>query len=213
MKVNEELRKYIKNNILPLYDNNYIGDGRERIDYVLKRSQEIVENNELDIDNNMLYTIISYHEIRKNNEEKGHEIISAEIMYNDDFLKKIFSQEERLIMKEAIEDQRANSEKEPRNIYGKILSSASRNSSLEQCLERSYNYGKKKNPNATDNEIFEGAYDALLKKFGENGYANFYFKDPKYEEFLIDIRKLLKNKTDFIEKQRKYISLIKKNNR
>ena len=205
MKINNDLKKYIDMNILPLYDNNFIGDGRDRIEYVIKRSEQIIKENELDINADILFTVISFHDIRKNNDEKGHEITSAEIMYTDEFLKEFFSEDQRIIIKEAIEDQRANAEKEPRNIYGKILSSASRNSSVEQSLERSYFYGKKKKPEATDEELFEGAYEALLNKFGENGYAKFYFKDSIYEQFLVDIRKLLKNKDNFINTQREYI--------
>ena len=126
-------------------------------------------------------------------------------MFNDEFLKSFFSHEQRLLIKEAIEDQRASATQEPRSIYGKILSSASRNSSVEQCLKRSYYYGKKKNLNATDEEIFEESYKALLNKFGENGYAKFYFKDSTYEKFLLDIRKLLSNKENFINRQKEYI--------
>ncbi len=209
MNVDKNLQEYIEMNIIPLYANNFIGDEQDRIAYVMSRSKKIIEENVLEVDDNVLYTVISYHDIRKNNVEEGHELTSAEIMYADAFLKEFFTEEQRLIIKEAIEDQRANAQKEPRNIYGKILSSASRNSSIEQCLERSYNYGKKKNPNATDEEIYEGAYEALLNKFGENGYAKFYFKDSTYEHFLHDIRELLSDKDKFIDKQKKYILEIK----
>ena len=206
MEVNNELRKYIENNIYPLYENNYIGDGIDRVYYVIKRSEQIIEENDLNVDDNILFAVISYHDLRKNNDEKSHEKVSSEIMFNDEFLKDFFTEEQREIIKEAIEDQRANAENEPRNIYGKILSSASRNSSIEQTLKRSYIYGKKKNPNFSDEEIFEGAYEALLNKFGENGYAKFYFKDSTYEKFLKDIRSLLSNKEEFINVQRNYIN-------
>ena len=212
MKVNKELQEYIEQNIFPLYDNNFIGDGKDRINYVIKRSLDIIKENNLDINYNILYTAIGYHDIRTNNEEKNHELVSAEIMFQDDFLKNFFTEEERIIIKEAIEDQRAKNDNEPRNIYGKILSSASRNSSVEQCLERSYNYGKKKNPTLSDEELFEGAYNALLNKFGENGYAKFYFKDSTYEQFLKNIRKLLSNKETFIETQKKFINDLKDKN-
>ena len=209
VKISNKLKEYIENNIYPLYENNYIGDGIDRVEYVLKRSEEIISENNIDINGNIMYTIIAYHDIRKNNDEKGHELISAEIMYSDKFLKDFFSNNDRLIIKEAIEDQRANSNIEPRNIYGKILSSASRNSSVEQCLKRSYFYGKKKNPNLTDEELYERAYEALSKKFGENGYAKFYFQDSIYDRFLKDIRELLLDKKTFISKQSEYISKIK----
>lgn len=210
MNVSLELKQYIEKNIYPLYEKNYIGDGLDRLKYVTNRCEEIIAENSLKIDDDILYTAISFHDIRINNVEEEHELISADIMYNDEFLKKFFDEEKRKIIKEAIEDQRANSINEPRNIYGKILSSASRNSSVEQSLERSYKYGKKKNPNKTDEEIFLGSYDALAKKFGENGYAQFYFKDKKYEEFLKEIRDLLKNKDSFINTQRNYIDKLKK---
>lgn len=211
MEVNNELRKYIENNIFPLYENNYIGDGIDRVYYVIKRSEQIIEENDLNVDDNILFAVISYHDLRKNNDEKSHEKVSSEIMFNDEFLKDFFTEEQREIIKEAIEDQRANAKNEPRNIYGKILSSASRNSSIEQTLKRSYIYGKKKNPNFSDEEIFEGAYEALLNKFGENGYAKFYFKDSTYEQFFTDIRKLLSDKDNFIKTQKEYISKLKEN--
>lgn len=205
MIVNVELKKYIEEKIYPLYNNNYNGDNLERVEYVLNRGQKIISENGLVIDDNILYTAIAYHDLRNNTDEKNHEIISAEIMYNDKFLKGFFSNEERTIIKEAIEDQRAKMEKEPRSIYGKILSSASRNSSVEQCLRRSYNYGKKINPNANDEEIFEGSYKALVKKFGIDGYAKFYFKDSTYEKFLKELRELLSNKEEFIKVQKNIV--------
>ena len=212
MSVNKKLKNYIEKEIMPFYDDNYIGDGRDRVKYVLERSKHIIKENKLEVDDNILFTVISYHDIRKNSIEVGHELTSAEIMYEDKFIKDFFSEEERITMKEAIEDQRANNKDEPRNIYGKILSSASRNSSVEQCLKRSYLYGKKKDPVASDEELFERAYEALNKKFGIDGYAKFYFKDSVYEQFLIDIRDLLKNKEIFIKTQREYINKMKVGN-
>ena len=202
MDVNNDLRNYIEQNIFPLYEKNYIGDGIDRIKYVIKRSENIIKENDLKVNDDILYTAISYHDIRKNNDEKNHEKISGEIMFKDKFLASYFTLEQRKMIQEAIEDQRANAENDPRNIYGKILSSASRNSSVEQCLKRSYIYGKKKNPDLSDVEIFEGAYKVLSNKFGENGYAKFYFKDTTYENFLKDIRQLLSDKNKFIEAQR-----------
>ncbi len=211
--IDRKLRKYIEKNILPLYDDNYIGDGADRVQYVINRSRKIIKDNNLDIDWNILYTAICYHDIRTSNKEADHESVSAKIMYSDKFLKSFFDNKERLLIKEAIEDQRAKLANEPRSIYGKILSSASRNSSIEQCFKRSYDYGKKKHPNATDEEIFEGAYNALLDKYGKNGKANFFFKDAVYERFLRDIRELLSDKDKFIEAQKRYINADKRKNK
>ena len=140
---------------------------------------------------------------------KIHEIVSAEIMYNDNMLKEFFNDEERKIIKEAIEDHRASSNHEPRNIYGKIVSTADRNNTVEACLRRSYSYNKKLHPEYDDEQIFEDCHFHLNDKFGENGYAKFFFKDEEYEKFLTDIRTLLSDKDKFIETQKNYINDLK----
>ena len=90
MEVSNELKQYIENNIYPLYQNNYIGDGVDRIDYVINRSKKIISENNLQIDDDILYTAIAYHDIRTNNKEQEHELASAKKFYfGDTSLKKI----------------------------------------------------------------------------------------------------------------------------
>ena len=209
MKINEELKKYIENNIFPEYDKNEKGHNIDHIKYVINRSFELVKENNLDVNMDMVYTIASYHDIGHHIDPKKHELISAEIMYADDKLKEFFNDEERIIIKEAIEDHRASAKDDPRSIYGRIVSSADRNNTVENCLKRTYTYGKKLNPNANDEELFLRAYDVLVNKFGEGGYAKFYFKDKQYEDFLKELRNLLKDKNKYIETQRNYISKLK----
>ncbi len=213
MKVNSKLKNYIEENIFPEYDKNETAHGLNHIKYVIERSNELVKENNLDVNMDMVYVIASYHDIGHHIDSKTHEIISAEIMSIDEKLKEFFTDEERTIIKEAIEDHRSSSKSEPRSIYGKIVSSADRNDTVEACLKRSYTYGKKLNPNATDEELYINAYDVLTKKFGEKGYAKFYFKDKKYESFLKDIRNLLKNKENYIKTQREYIEKLKQDNK
>ena len=132
-------------------------------------------------------------------------------MSKDENLKRFFSADELKIIREAIEDHRASADHEPRSIYGKIVSTADRNNTVEACLKRSYTYGRKLNPEATDDELFDRAYEHLKIKFGENGYAKFFFKDDVYEKFLKDIRDLLSDKDNYIKTQRDYINKLKEN--
>lgn len=46
-------------------------------------------------------------------------------------------------------------------------------------------------------------------KFGENGYAKFFFKYEEYENFFKEIRELLSDKKLFIDTQRTYINELK----
>ena len=51
MEKNEELKKYIEQYILPEYDKNESGHGIDHIQYVIKRSFELVNENNLDVNN------------------------------------------------------------------------------------------------------------------------------------------------------------------
>ena len=210
MKISNALEEYIQNNIFPIYNKNDQGHNLEHIKYVINRSIKFADTIP-DIDYNIVYNVAAYHDIGHHIDPKKHELISAEIMYTDDKLKEFFNDEERIIIKEAIEDHRASSNHEPRSIYGKIVSTADRNNTVEACLRRSYCYNKKLHPEFNDEQIFEDCHYHLNDKFGENGYAKFYFKDEEYEKFLTDIRDILANKDRFIEIQRKYINELKNN--
>ena len=212
MNINRELQDYIESKLFPEYEKNEKGHGIDHIKYVIERSFQLVEENNLDINPNMVYTIAAYHDVGHHIDSKNHEVISADIMTKDKNLSRFFTKDELIIIKEAIEDHRASAKDAPRTIYGRIVSSADRNNRVEDCLRRTYTYGKELNPNATDEELFLRAYNVLVNKFGEDGYAKFYFKDAQYEKFLKDIRELLKDKEKYIETQREYIKKLKKNN-
>ena len=156
----------------------------------------------------MLYTKAAYHDIGHHIDGKNHEIVSAKIMYEDDHLKEFFNEEELKTIKEAIEDHRASSKREPRSIYGKLISSADRGTDIKETLERCYFYRKEHSPEMNNEEIIEGSYELLKNKYGEDGYAKFFLKDEKYENYLKELRELLKNKEEFIKRQEKIIKEI-----
>jgi len=206
--INLDLKEYIENNLFPEYNKNEEGHGINHINYVINRSFDLIKQNDLEVNSDMVYVIAAYHDIGHHIDAKNHEKVSAEIMWKDENLKRFFSFEQLKIIKEAIEDHRASSKFEPRSIYGKLVSSADRNNTVEQCLERTYTYAKKNEPHLTDIQIYERAYDVLDKKFGYNGYAKFFFKDKQYEEFLRDIRALLEDKKNFCKVQEEYIKKL-----
>lgn len=203
--VDNNLKKYIEEFVFPQYNKNEKAHGIEHINYVIRRSFDLIEQNKLNVDSNMVYVIAAYHDIGHHIDPKKHEQISADIMSQDENLNQFFSEEELVIIKEAIQDHRASSDHNPRSIYGKIVSSADRNNTVEQCLERSYYYGKRLEPNATDKELYKRAFHHLNLKFGVNGYAKFYLKDKEYEKFLTEIRKVLENEEEFCKMQEEYI--------
>lgn len=198
-KVNAKLKQYIDEKILPEYELNDGGHNSEHVKYVLKRAFELADGYEINYD--ILYTCVCFHDVACHIDRDNHEVLSAQRAYEDDFLNGFFSIIEMKKIKEAIEDHRASLEYIPRNIYGKILSSADRKVEVKQYLIASISYGKKKNPEIDKNESIERSYQFAIKKFGKNGYAvnKSYVDDLKYKKFLENIQYLIDNKELFIE--------------
>lgn len=200
-KVNTKIKEYVKENIFPDYDP-HAGHGLPHINYVIRRSLNFAEQApEVNID--MVYTIAAYHDIGRKVDNEHHEIESAKIFLNDDFMKDIFNVNERKLIAEAIEDHRASSKHEPRSIYGKIVSSADRNNSVEQILDRIYDYTKSLHPDFTEDEILADACLHLRKKYGKNGYASskMFFHDPDYEQFMQDVEDLTLDPAKYAQMQ------------
>lgn len=198
MEMNEKLKEYIDKNIFPEYEKNESAHDINHIKYVIDRSMKFAEEvHGINID--MAYTIAAYHDIGHHIDAKNHEKVSAEILEHDKGLKKFFEYDQIKIMKEAVEDHRASSDHEPRTIYGKIVSSADRNTDIESSIKRTYSYTKKHNPNLTLDELIEKSRQHLIEKFGIGGYATskMYFKDEEYEKYLRDLTELTSSKGEF----------------
>ena len=196
-KVDNNLKKYINNKIIPKYDLNDKGHNKDHINFIIKRAFEISKN--YDIDYNILYVCVCFHDIACHINRELHEKLSALVAFNDDFLNNLFKKNEMAIIKEAIEDHRASSNNIPRNIYGKILSSADRKVGIKEYLISSLFFKVKDTKNLDMKEAIDKSYIHAIKKFGKNGYAvnKSYVDDIKYKKFLNDIQNLIDNKDDF----------------
>lgn len=198
MEVNKNLKKYIEKNIFPIYERNDLGHNLEHIKYVIERSLSFAKMIE-DINYDMVYVIAAYHDLGHHIDADNHEKVSAELLLEDNQLKEFFTIEQTQTMADAVYDHRASLEGEPRSIYGKIVSSADRNTLVDVPLKRTYAYRVKYNPTATLEEIIEESRQHLIKKFGKKGYASekMYFEDKEYKKFLEDIQTLVMNKEQF----------------
>ena len=198
--MNEKLKEYIKKQILPEYEKNEQGHGIEHIMQVIQNSFRLKEELNLQMKDDMIYVIAAFHDIGHHINKDKHEVISAQIFEQDENIKKFFNNEERKIIKEAIEDHRASSKHKPRSIYGKLIATADRAVlDVHDCIRRSYFYGKKNYPNLSLEKQKERIYEHLKDKYGENGYAKVYLKDEKYEKSLQDLQKALSDKDSFMQ--------------
>ncbi len=203
--MNTELIKYIENEIFPIYNKNEEGHGINHIKTVIKRSLELAQKYEVNLD--MVYTIASYHDLGHYIDRKIHEIISAEMFIKDMKIKQWFTEEQRNIIKEAIEDHRASGNRKPRTIYGMIVSTADRTIiDIDDTIKRSYSYGKRNYIGLSEEEQIERVYEHLTEKYGENGYAKIYLEDKEFDEAIKKLREALSNKEQFIRRVKSVVN-------
>lgn len=196
--INQDIKKYIEKNIYPEYQKNDSGHNIDHIKYVLERSLKFAKTVP-DINLDMVYVIAAFHDIGHHIDAKNHEQVSSEILEKDEFIKDYFTKDELKTMVEAVVDHRASLEYIPRSIYGKIVSSADRNTDIDIPLKRTYSYRLEHFPNATLDEIIEESRQHIIDKFGSNGYAKdkIYFEDEDYNNFLKEVELFAEDKELF----------------
>lgn len=210
MKINGDLKKYIEKSVLPLYDTNIAGHGREHIEFVIERSFELAREFDLDVDLNMVYVIAVFHDIGYKEDPDNHEEVSSRIFKEDEVMPKYFTAEQIDIMADAIVDHRASLEYEARSVYGKLVSSADREISVHNMLKRSilFQAAKHKDENPSLEQVIDYSYKKLSSKYGKGGYAKMYFPDEKYKNYLSTIQDILSDKEKFAKSELDVIDKI-----
>ena len=163
--LDKNLVHYFEKQIFPQYKHNESGHGIDHIRNVLRRSMNIVAKEKLDVNRNILYVAVGYHDIGHHIDPATHEKISAELFIQDTYLQAFFTHKELQIIQQAIEDHRASLKKEPRNLYGKILSTADKDTSVPELFKRVYEYRVQHMPNASTADMIENAYLHIQEKF------------------------------------------------
>lgn len=195
--VKKELKEYIEKNIFPKYEPNDKAHGIIHILEVIRRSFALNDTLKLDLDKNMVYTIAACHDVGKYINSDIHEKIAAEEFIKDENMKAFFDDEKRNVIKEAIEDHRSSKEDIPRSKYGKLISSADRNTRIEIVFIRSFFVAKAKMPEYNIEEYLDYTIKRLSKRYSEENPENMFYEDEIYRIFLKDMRQLLKNEIEF----------------
>lgn len=123
-QVSMEIMEFVETQILPKYTEFGESHGLRHVNRVIKNSLELARITGADI--NMVYVVAAYHDLGMSGPRAIHHITSGKILMADARLKRWFSQDQIKIMKEAVEDHRASSSRQPRSIYGKIVAEADR---------------------------------------------------------------------------------------
>lgn len=195
--VNPELKTYIDEHVFPEYDKNDGGHNLAHILEVIRRSFALNDTFKLGLDDDMIYAIASCHDWGKCEDSDRHHLIAANHFMSDEGFKQFFSDEQRKIIKEAIEDHRSSKEDEPRSVFGKLISSADRNTRIEIVFIRSFFVAHEKMPEEVIEDYLDFTIKRLSKKYDEENPENMFFEDKTYQVFIQNMRDLLKREDDF----------------
>lgn len=175
-RVRKELKEYIEKKVFPKYDK-YYSHGMIHINNVIKNMTMLSKYYDLDI--NMSYTIAAYHDIGLNINRENHEYESGKILYSDKELKKYFTDEQLIIMKEAVEDHRGSRKTRPRNFYGECLSDSDRDFDIKLLAKRQIATSLKNYPElSTFDQHFERCHKYICGRINSTGVFNLWTDNP-----------------------------------
>ena len=201
-QVSLDLMEFVEKQILPKY--NAFGDshGLRHVSRVIKNSLNLAQVTGADI--NMVYVIAAYHDLGMSGPRAIHHLTGGKILMADSRLKRWFSPEQIKIMKEAVEDHRASSSRQPRSIFGKIVAEADRDLDPHEIFVRCIQYGLENYPEKDKEGQWERFKRHMDEKYSQNGYVRLWIPNSPNEKNLKELRSIIEDE----KKLRKHFEKI-----
>lgn len=184
--------EFVERMILPRYNAFGESHGLRHVNRVIKNSLKLANVTGANID--MVYVIAAYHDLGMEGPRAIHHITSGKILMADARLKRWFSTEQIKIMKEAVEDHRASSSRQPRSLYGRIVAEADRDIDVHEIFLRAIQYGKENYPEKDLKEQWERFAHHMEEKYSNNGYVKLWIPNSPNEKSLKELRGIIEDK-------------------
>ncbi len=184
--------EFVERQILPRYNAFGESHGLRHVTRVIKNSLRLADVTGADID--MVYVIAAYHDLGMEGPRAIHHLTSGKILMADARLKKWFNADQLKVMKEAVEDHRASSSRQPRSIYGKIVAEADRDIDVHEIFLRAIQYGKENGLDKTVEEHWERFAQHMDEKYSNNGYIKLWIPNSPNEKALKELRNIIEDK-------------------
>ncbi len=195
--VDPKLRNYVQENIFSSDDPNLLNYQLLPAIEAIRRSFALNETFHLNLNPNMIFAIAAYHDIWNCVDHSIHEKIAAEKFMEDLEMKTFFSDEDRVVIQQAIQDHRTTMKNEPRSVYGKLISSANYSTTIQDAFIRNFLSEQEESLGMT----LEQYLDYTIKQFKDRYYEkipeNMFFTDGIYKIFLKDMKGLLQREKEF----------------
>lgn len=189
----EDLKAYIEHEIIPRYASFDRAHNVQHAETVIKESLALAARHP-EADLRIVYTAAAYHDTGLCEGRENHHLVSGRMVANDMHLRQWFSEEEILLIKEAVEDHRASARHEPRSIYGCIVAEADRIIDPDITLRRTVQYGLRLNPEADAEWHYTRFCQHLEEKYAPGGYLKLWFPEGKNARRLRELQVILADK-------------------
>ena len=190
--MDKNLQSFIEKEIIPRYAEFDKAHRESHARSVIEQSMKLAPY--YDVNVNMVYIIAAYHDLGLQEDRKIHHLISGRIVREDERLREWFSLDQIEIMAQAVEDHRAQSDHEPRSIYGKIVAEADRLIDQDTILRRTIQYGFKHYPEFGREAHIQRALDHLDEKYAEGGYLKLWIPESPNAKRLGELQQLIKDR-------------------
>jgi len=184
-----DLVAFVETQILPRYADFDKAHNLQHVQQVINGSLQLARQMGADLD--MAYVIAAYHDLGLEGPRAVHHITSGKILMQDARLKRWFSPEQLLMMKEAVEDHRASASRAPRSIYGKIVAEADRDIRPETVIRRTIQYGLANYPELDHEQQWQRFMQHMQEKYSVNGYIRLWIQGSVNEQRLNELRTLI----------------------
>lgn len=190
--VSLDIMEFVEQNILPRYNAFDKAHNLGHANVVIKKSMALALSTGADI--NMAYVVAAYHDLGLEGPRAIHHITSGKILVADRRLRRWFSEEQIVVMKEAVEDHRASASHAPRSIYSKIVAEADRDIDVRRILRRTVQFGLSHYPEKTRDEQYKRFVHHLNQKYSEHGYIRLWLPNSPNEAPLKELRAMICDK-------------------
>ena len=192
-QVSLDIMEFVERQILPRYNAFGPSHGLRHVNRVIKNSMQLARVTGADID--MAYVIAAYHDLGMEGPRAIHHLTSGKILQADARLRRWFTPEQIKVMKEAVEDHRASSSRQPRSIYGKIVAEADRDIDIHEIFLRAILYGKENYPDKSMEEHWQRFADHMEEKYSNHGYIKLWIPNSPNEKALRELRNIIEDKS------------------
>lgn len=189
-EIDPTLRTYIETQIIPRYRSFDKAHRTDHVRTVIAQSLRLARHYP-EADAGMVYVAAAYHDAGLAGGREHHHLLSGELVASDAALRRWFTPEQLDVIREAVEDHRASSQREPRSIYGRIVAEADRVIDPQTTLRRTVQYGLEQEPELDEAAQYARFRSHLLAKYGDGGYLKLWIPASPNAARLRTLRRLL----------------------